>query len=415
MKAFIPSLLALALLAAPASAQMPDVSQMSGAPLPTADLPDRTVSVRVVRGGLDQNVAGQPVELHAGHAAGSTFHAVTDDTGRAQFSDLPAGRTVHVVTTIDGQQIQSQDFAVPATGGVRVILVGPGGAAGAASAASSLPAEPGTVAIGGQSRFVVELAEQALEMYYLLEIVNAEGAPVATEPLVFELPVGARAVTLLDGTSPQAVAEGARITVRGPFQPGRTTVNLAYQLPYEAGRYSFSQRLPATLSHTSIVVRKVGAMEFHSPQVQGHRDMPVEGQTYIIGNGPGLPAGSAIEFQLAGLPHHSGLPRLAALVLAALVLGVGVWLAAAPGASVAAMVQQLESRREQLLGELVTLETQHAHGRIAEPRYARRREELIGHLERVYADLEEAGEPPTPDATGLPAESLARPRVRAAL
>jgi hypothetical protein len=414
MKAFFPSLLALAIFAAPAAAQMPDVSQMSGAPLPTADLPDRTISVRVVRGGLDQNVAGQPVEIHAGHQAGQTFHAVTDEAGRAQFTDLPAGRVVHAVTTIDGRQIQSQDFPVPSTGGVRVILVAPDGA-GSAAAATALPAEPGTVTIGGQSRFVVELAEEALEVYYLFEIVNAESAPVATEPLVFELPAGARATTILEGSSPQATADGARVTVTGPFQPGRTMVQLAYHLPYESSRYAFSQPLPVALGETSIVVRKLGDMEFHSPQVQGHREMPVEGQTYIMAGGPGLPAGAALEFQLAGLPHHSSLPRLIALVLAAVVIGAGVWLAMAPGHGAAATVRQLAARREQLLGELVKLEAQHAHGRLDEPRYSIRKQVVIGHLERLYADLEEAGQQPSDQGTGQPQEALARPRVRAAL
>jgi hypothetical protein len=414
MKAFIPSLLALALLAAPASAQMPDVSQMSGAPLPAADLPDRTISVRVVRGGLEQNMAGQPVELHAGHAAGQTFHAVTDDSGRAQFAEVPAGRVVHVVTTVDGQQIQSKDFPVPDSGGVRVILVAPGGAGAAAGATPMPPAEPGTVSLGGQSRFVIELTEDALEVYYLLEVVNAERAPIATEPLVFELPAGARNTTILEGSSPLATAEGARVTVTGPFPPGRTIVNVAYQLPYESGRHAFAQRLPAALGHTSVVVRKLGAMAFHSPQVQSQREMPVEGQTYVAGSGPGLPAGSTIEFEVTGLPHHASWPRMMALALAAFVLGMGAWLAVAPGQGAAARVHQLEARRDQLLGELVTLEAQHAQGRVDEVRYASRREDLVTHLERVYHDLDETGEPPSPEAAGQPTEPLARPRVRAA-
>jgi hypothetical protein len=42
-------LLAVVLVAAPASAQMPDLRTMNGRPLPVPDLPTGTVTVRVAR------------------------------------------------------------------------------------------------------------------------------------------------------------------------------------------------------------------------------------------------------------------------------------------------------------------------------------------------------------------------------
>ena len=46
--------------------QMPDPKQMSGIPRPVSDLPDGTVSVRLIRGDLSNNITDFPVEMQAG-------------------------------------------------------------------------------------------------------------------------------------------------------------------------------------------------------------------------------------------------------------------------------------------------------------------------------------------------------------
>src|SRR5919201_6940662 len=96
-------LLALAIVAAaaPLAAQfaMPDPKQMSGIPRPVSDLPDRTVSVRLIRGELSNNITNFPVELHVD---GNVRTMKTDESGRAQFGDLPAGATLKAVAVVDG-------------------------------------------------------------------------------------------------------------------------------------------------------------------------------------------------------------------------------------------------------------------------------------------------------------------------
>src|SRR6187402_1385304 len=49
----------------PALAQvaMPDASAIAGTPLPAPELPDATVTVRVMRERMGNNIAGQPVTL----------------------------------------------------------------------------------------------------------------------------------------------------------------------------------------------------------------------------------------------------------------------------------------------------------------------------------------------------------------
>ena len=68
---------------------MPDPSAIAGTPLPAPELPDRTVTVRVVRERMGNNVAGQAVTLKVG---ADTRTRKTDEQGRAQFDGLAAGR-----------------------------------------------------------------------------------------------------------------------------------------------------------------------------------------------------------------------------------------------------------------------------------------------------------------------------------
>jgi hypothetical protein len=304
------------------------------------------------------------------------------------------------MTTLDGKPLESQIFTMPPAGGVKLMLVGGAGAgpsaqAGAAAAAPpSAPASPGTVILGGQSRFVVELTDEGLDVYLLLDIVNSSGGPVATGPIVFETPDGAQQLTVLDGSSPQAKADGQRFVVTGPFAPGITTVQMAYRLVYSTASLDFEQVVPVELSMTQILVKKVGGMTFRSPQAASARETQMQGGgTFIMATGQGLAPGTRVQFQLDGLPHHSRLPRFVALGIAVFFVGLGAWLASnGPDPLVQQARQKLAHKRDALLEELVALEKQHAKG-IDQGRFTARREALLTQLERVYAQLDHGAVP----------------------
>src|SRR5207244_9131887 len=109
---------ALIALGAPLNAQ-PDPRQMAGIPRPVDDLPNGSVSVRVIRGGFTNNVPNQTVELHVGS---DVLKTKTDAEGRAQFDKLPAGQMAKAVADIDGEHLESQQFPAPAQGGIRLVL-----------------------------------------------------------------------------------------------------------------------------------------------------------------------------------------------------------------------------------------------------------------------------------------------------
>src|SRR5262245_51209617 len=71
---------ALCLGVADAQIAMPDPALIHGRAIPAAELPQGTVTVRVVREAIGNNVASQAVRLTVN---GSPRNAVTDDQGRA--------------------------------------------------------------------------------------------------------------------------------------------------------------------------------------------------------------------------------------------------------------------------------------------------------------------------------------------
>jgi len=393
MKIVLPGFsLAFLLIVATAFAQ-PDVSQMSGRPLPSGDLPDRTVSVRIVRGSLANNVQGHDVDLLVG---GTPRRVQTDANGRAIFTDLPAGATVQATTTLDGARLESQAFEVPAKGGVRLVLVGSAG--GVAPPPPPSPhggfGETSSLTIAGQSRIIVEQGDDSLELFYLFDIVNAGSAPVDSGPVTIEMPTGAVGTTILEGSTPQATAKGPRVVVTAPFQPGPTQVQIAYRLPYAGPSATVTQVFPIALDRVALIAEKTGDIKLQSSQLADQREMPVDGRAFIAARGPGVAAGQALTFELTGLPHHSRMPRTVAIALALVVLAVGGWAATrrVPGAptppSAGATRTALESRRDRLLEEMVALEDRQRRRAISSDDYIRRREALMQDLEQVYQALE---------------------------
>jgi hypothetical protein len=372
---------------APIPAQMPDLRQMSGMPLPVSDAAPGSVSVRVVRGALTNAVPNQPVDLIGG---GSSATVKTNDTGRAEFTNLTPGTRVKAVTVLDGERLESQEFEVPRTAGIRLLLVAadPAGAVREPPVPRA-PAQPGMVTLGGESRFVFEVGEDGLNVFNLFQIVNAQKTPVQTAPIVFELPDAAEHATVLQGSSPQAVAAGKRVTVTGPFAPGATNVEFAYTLDLSRQQMTIRQTLPAPLPQVTVLMQRVGEMHMTSPQFSGHRDMTTEGQAYILGQGPGLKAGDTLTIELTGVPAPATWPRNLALALATVILAGGAWVATRPRRAAEktdARANQLRAKREKLFAQLTEVEKKRE--KLGEERYAERRRELIAALERVYAELD---------------------------
>jgi hypothetical protein len=375
----------------------PDPRQMSGIPRPDGNLPNGTITVRVIRGSFANNVVDQTVELRAGSNVQTTK---TDANGRATFLAPAAGTVVRAATVVDGETLESQEFPAPSVGGVAVMLVASGGTT------PQQPARTGTVSFGPESRVVVDLVDETLQVYYLLEIINPAPYPVMTEgPVILDLPTGSGGAGPLEGTSPQVVIRGNRVTAMPPFQPGVTAVNVGYSMPYYGANLTISQTLPLAASMTNIAVRKIGDMQLESPQVARQQQTSLSGNEYIIGTGQPIAADGVLTLDLKGLPHHSTVPRIVSGVLVGCVVLIGLWgmFSGRNRTAEAARRKRLEARREKAFAELVRLEEQKRAGKIDAARHETRRAALLGQLDRIYGELDDAARPRAGGDEGLAA------------
>ena len=380
-------------LALPVFAQqaMPDASQMAGVPLPAPELPDGTVTVRLMRERIGNNIVGHPVTLKAGQ---DTRSGKTDEQGRAQFTGLPPGVTVVAEATVDGEALKSQEFPTPPRGGVRVALIAgiaeaAARARAAAEAAAKEPPRQGIVTFGGDSRVILEFQDDRLQVFYLLDIVNSARTPIDTGgPLVVELPAAATSATLMQGSSKLAVVNGKGVTITGPFPPGITAVQLGYTLPNNDDSLTLTQTWPAAMDQVFVAIEKIGNLQMSSPQLPEVQDADASGTTFVMGRGQRLNAGQPLTLQISGLPHRNRIVTQVGFGVALLVLAIGLWAAFSAQPARNAHAAGLAARKEKLFRDLVELERQRAAGRLDEKRFATKRQALMTELERVLGELD---------------------------
>jgi len=401
--------IALAALCASVSAQdMPDPSLIHGRAIPAPELANGTVTVRVVREAIGNNAPGQQVTVSVG---GATRSATTDAQGRAEFHGLPSnGSNAIAEVTVDGEKLVSQPFAVPTSGGLRVILVA--GIAKAAerkkqeeAAAAAEPPTKGIVIFGGNSRVLMQFNNDALDVYYILEIVNSARTRVDFgAPLVIELPPGANGATALEGSSKLATVSEDRITIAGPLPSGTTMLQTAFRMPYDDGNLTITQKWPAAFQQMIVGVQKVGSLQVASPQLNETNEVRTEsGDLFVLGNGPALPAGGTLTLNLSGLPYHSKTPRRVALTLAGGLLALGAWLAYSGRGRREESRQVLIARRDTLLGQLAQIESKRRSGAADAEAQAKRRARILGELEQIYGELDEAYPGPQGGGEGVAA------------
>lgn len=370
--------------------QMPDPSQMAGRPLPAAELAPGTVSVRVFRERIGNNVVKQAVTLRSPEG---TLSATTDDQGRAQFPGLKPGTMVTAEAVVDGETLTSQTFPVPAESGVRVALVAGIAAAAAREKAAAeegarQPARQGVVVFGGETRIILEFQDDNLQVFYLLDIVNSARTPIDPGgPLMIDLPQVAAGAGTMQGSSSLASLQGNRLRINGPFPPGTTQVQVGFRVPYRGDRVALTQTFPAAVEQLFVAAEKVGNLQIASPQFSQQQEANASGAPFLMATGGRINPGDTLTLNLSGLPHHSNVVRDVGVGFGVIVLIVGLYLGFT-GKPSQGEDAQLKQRREKLYADLMALEEQRRKGRIDDDRYATRRESLVAQLERVMGELD---------------------------
>ena len=146
----------------------------------------------------------------------------------------------------------------------------------------------------------MEFRDDALQVFYVLEIVNNARARVDIGgPLILDLPTGAAGAAVLEGSSPTATVSGDRVTVTGPFAPGATSVQVGFQLRYDRPNLTVQQTWPAALEQLTVAIEKVGAVSMASPQFSTVGEVPAEtGTVFLLASGPALASGATLNIQL---------------------------------------------------------------------------------------------------------------------
>lgn len=381
-----------------AQINMPDPSLIHGKALPAPELPSGTVTVRVVRETIGNNVRGESVRITIG---GVVRTSTTDEQGRAEFTRLPIAAETRAEAVVGGERLVSDPFTVPSSGGLRVILVAGLKEAAArkereSAAAAAAPPVRGAVVFSPNSRILMEFRDDALQVFYVLDILNSARTRVDIGgPLIINLPRGAGGASMLPGSSPSATVSGDRVTVTGPFASGNTSVQVGFQLRQDSSDLTLQQTWPARLEQLTVAVEKIGNVSMASSQFSTVGEVRAEtGTLFLLASGPGLPANSTLTVQLSNLPVHGRTSRYVALALAALIIGVGAWLAFGSRSRARDFRGPLIARRDALLSELADLE-----GAIRrnprpdsgeDPQYANRRQRLLWEIERIYGELDES-------------------------
>jgi hypothetical protein len=390
-----------------AQINMPDPGLIHGKAIPAPELPAGTVTVRVVREAIGNDIAGQRVRL----TVGSTIRtATTDAQGRAEFTNLPPGEA-RAEAVVGTERLTSDPFRAPSSGGLRVILVAGLKDAAAraqreAAAAAAAPPVPGVIVFGPNSRILMEFRDDTLQVFYVLDILNTARTRVDIGgPLLVDLPTGAAGASLLSGSPPTATISGGRLTVTGPFATGNTSVQVAFTLRYDAPNLAIRQTWPAPLEQVTVAIEKVGAVSLASPQFSTVGEVRAEsGTPFLLASGAALPAGGTLTMNLSGLPVHSRIPRYVALGIAAGITSFGFWLAFTGRRAGARLA--LVQHRDALLAALVALDKSHTDKTAVGPegaRYAEHRQRLLAELEQVYGELDEAAGGPQGGGEGIAA------------
>ena len=230
--------------------------------------PTAAVSVRLIRGRLDQ----QPARS-AGRAARrlKVQTVKTDDAGARSSTTCQPARRSRPPPTVDGEHLESQEFPAPARAASGCCWSRPTTSNGGCG---QPPCHAGRDRPGHDRRAVAHHPRAGRRNgRCLLPARHRERRATGESGHTVRLRHAGR--RRQDRHPSGLVAarqrQGPRITVQGPFPPGNTFVQVGCELPSDSGTVEVVQRFPAALERVAVIVKKVGDMKLSSPQLTPSR------------------------------------------------------------------------------------------------------------------------------------------------
>jgi hypothetical protein len=219
--------------------------------------------------------------------------------------------------------------------------------------------------------------------------------------LTIPLPKGFVGAVVADEYQERVAVTGEGFLWRGSIPPGGAEFRAGFSLPVASGgSFEFDMPLPHGAFDSSLSMLYTPGMEVRLPAgTQPDIRQNESGRRfYVLSNITILPK-QRMVMSVRGLPHQPPWRRQVALAIGLVVLGMLLWalVAALRRTAAAADVEHesdgdgraaLRRRREVLLEELVELDKRHRAGAVGDADYEKRRAELVGTLEGVYAKLQ---------------------------
>lgn len=318
----------------------------------------------------------------------------TSAEGIVRYSDMPTGGTTGYMASVqkDGSDQRSQPFQLAVDHGSIVALT-----------ILNVSRDLNQLRIGQGSHAIFEPQDDSVQVMENLILQNPLPQPMDPGPAGLRIPLaeGALSAQPLPGGPPSltidASREGAPAAVwKGPIPSGQTMVSVAFILKQ---RGSLTFRQATSLKYEGL---RVGIAKLPDLHVEGIRDVEerkLNGRDFIVASAIVPSPGGIIELTLDGLPRDFYLLRIAAALLA-LLIALAFTYVAVYGPSTddeqvtAAQRQKQMTRREQLLDELMRLESPEGTAAATSAKSKKRTPAQVrSELEELYRKLDESDGP----------------------
>jgi hypothetical protein len=414
--------------------------------LPQPDLAAGTIVVALQRvtNSATTPLGGVEIEVEPlgpdGAVAGAPLRQLTDAEGRAMIPGLTPGAQVRVVARVHGARVEGKPFAVAASGGQGVGVNVAWDDGGAEARFGAVPATPDAVYYaraqvagktfstapfqaavdrGASLRMLVLPsldtpvalsfhAQGIIDDVYMgfqiqLTISNFSYAPWDPGPEGFLIPlpagfVGAQVDEQM--TVRVGVDKDRGFLWRGAIPPGGAEFMGFFSLPIAGGTLTFDLPLPHGAFNSLLALQHTPGMKVEAPaNARGREWTDPGGRTHYVISGIQIRPAQRMVLTARGLPQEPAWQRYVAWGAGIVVLGLLLWGASGvffrragraaeageDGREEVSRRRKLEKRREHLLDELVTLESEKSG--LEQDEYEKRKGKLTRQLESVYHDL----------------------------
>lgn len=292
-------------------------------------------------------------------------------------------------------------------------------------------AEPAALSVA-EVRLVLDIDDAAATVQEEHSLRVSEGPPLLGSPaqplLWIPLPTGAQDVRFAAETATVGLVPDAKggLDVIGPLPAGESILRIQYRVPVQEGAVSLDRPFGAAFPLLSVYVADSGIVA-DSERLHRRRPVRTDDRAYLHLEAFEIAPGETVPLRLAALPPAASLPRVAEMLLVALLATTAVVILARPvlrprGAILEEIHAPPDHReRDSLYSALRDLEDDFETGKVAEPDYRTLREELRGRAlallqverdaERIARERARTLETPSAPASSAPCRACgAAPR-----